>query len=234
VRRGPRAVVVLATVGLALVGAQSARAGSYLGVLQRDVGTTTLHGTRTDLHLYNWLTQDVTNFQAVRVIARNSDGSYLVQSGFYDTQNEGFENCTNTNFILHGFVEWTVNNVDTCFQRSQASLGDHSVKAIRQNSSSSNSKWNTYIDANFQKTSASLFLNSDDVRAGGQSDSNTAASCVLSNYGEGPAWQRTANSDNESQTWSNIDTYDQKIQGGLWSVGNVPGVFAVNNNYAGC
>jgi hypothetical protein len=99
--------------------------------------------------------------------------------------------------------------------------------------STSNSNWNMYIDGVLRKTSESLFQDPDSVRAGGQSDSLANGTCAITGFGYTTDWQRTDNSDNQTITWTTITSADNKIQDGLWVMGDLPDPFSVNNNPSG-
>lgn len=220
-------VLVLSGAILLLVCAPNSIAATYEGVLTKDTsGCCTIHGTRSSIQFYGWVTQAVTNYQAVKVLARNSDGSVHVQSGAEASFGEGFQGCMNTAGALESYVEWNDGTNEGCALIGGISA-THVYKVILKCATCT--KWRMYVDSVNEATSNGLVSNPSNIRAGGQSDAQSQ-SYAITNFGTTTDWQRTAQADDVTPTWTTITSSDSKIQQGLWTVGSLPDPFEVDDN----
>lgn len=228
-----RHLVALAGLSVAvwLASPGGAWAAQFHGYLRKDTsGCCTIHGTRVSIEFDTWATQASNNYQAVRVVALNSDGSVHVQTGAEGSFGEAFEGCTATGGEVDSFVEWNDGTNEGCARLGFIGSGTptHTYKVIRQ-CASCNVKWRMYVDQDLKSTSNALFSNPDNVRAGGQSDASGIGSFAFTDYGTTVDWGRTAQSDDQSVTWTTITNEDATSETGDWQVGTLPDPFNVNN-----
>jgi hypothetical protein len=158
--------------------------------------------------------------------------SSTVRAGWYYAIGEPYSDCPSTggqNDTRFWLTEQ--NGSGSCHAYSTGGLATY--EAVRDCNTCSS--FDVYFNGTFKDNTGALFSGTvDDIHAGGSTNRDDLLGytlCANIGAGAGPQWQRTAQSNNETKSWTTI-TSSQLIEQGHWSVGPWagPGLFPIAYN----
>jgi hypothetical protein len=175
-----------------------------------------------------WSTSTGSEWQTVKVAARNSDGSTHAYSGEGASFNTNFYGCIVTNGVLDLFTAWADGASSGCSLHGYYGASSHKFKVIKH-CTCSGMAWGLYIDDVSLALTPGLFSTADNVRAAGES--NGLNSTAHTNFGVDLVWERTSDADDQPTiTWTEITSQDASGVSGAWTHGTLPSPWFVDDN----
>jgi hypothetical protein len=191
----------------------------------------TINSVRTGINLVSFLFTNSDPFWAeTRLLVEGANG-YSGQTGWAVVSHTNIvDGCTTTTDFTN-FWRWT-STTDNC---SYFNGGDN---AYDERLTTGSDKWVLLNNGTIEQTTGKIFFTPSDVLAGGKtSRDDLSTPYVCTNYGASfdQPWQRSANFNDETKTWTTVTNGDNvtRTQEGKWIVGTLPDPFYVEYNPAG-